>query len=251
MASEYINPELAQRDPLTVPPEETYHGPYPATVPIKLRIATGGAGQSGLIRALADAFIADTCSGDKVAPFGVAWLKSDTTASFNYLAQNAADVSITYHAAAEEIAIQQGIAERRVYAWRDHWMLVGPTSNPASLPYPSDPNQTVHALFGGIFRAAVSSQNSSEPVRFLSHWDKSACNIKESFLWTSIGMVPWAEPKSRWYHARTADPFTAMKTAIQNGEYTLTDRGTWIASRAEKDAMRVYVSRSRIRYCGL
>ena len=58
-------------------------------------------------------------------PFKVAWLASDTSASFNYLAQNAADVSITYHAVAESVAMEQGIADRCVYAWRDHWMLVG------------------------------------------------------------------------------------------------------------------------------
>lgn len=50
---------------------------------------------------------------------------SDTSASFNYLAQNAADVSITYHALAEKIAMGQGVADRRENAWRDHFMLVG------------------------------------------------------------------------------------------------------------------------------
>lgn len=58
-------------------------------------------------------------------PFRVAWLASDTSASFNYLAQNAADVSITYHAVAELVAMQQAIADRCEYAWRDHWMLIG------------------------------------------------------------------------------------------------------------------------------
>ncbi len=60
-----------------------------------------------------------------VIPFRACWLVSDTSASFNYLAQNAADVSITYHAFAEKTAISQGVAERCEYAWRDHWMLVG------------------------------------------------------------------------------------------------------------------------------
>ena len=58
-------------------------------------------------------------------PFRVASLASDISASFNYLASRLADLSITYHPAAEEIAILQGIATKSVYAWRDHWMLVG------------------------------------------------------------------------------------------------------------------------------
>lgn len=93
---------------------------------VELRIATGGAGQSGVLRALCEAFIKYECStnhGQK--PFSVAWLMSDTSASFNYLASRAADLSITYHHAAETIAVKQGIADRREYAWRDHWLLVG------------------------------------------------------------------------------------------------------------------------------
>lgn len=58
-------------------------------------------------------------------PFAVAWMASDTTLSFNSLALRAVDMSITYHAIAEQTAMEQGIADRREYIWRDHWMLVG------------------------------------------------------------------------------------------------------------------------------
>jgi len=100
--------------------------------PIKLRIATGGAGQSGILRALCNAFIDYSLSkqekweeGKEKEAFSIAWLMSDTSASFNYLASRAADMSITYHHAAEDIAVKQGIANRREYAWRDHWLRVG------------------------------------------------------------------------------------------------------------------------------
>lgn len=87
-------------------------------------IATGGAGQSGLIRAFALAFISEQISSGE-EPFAVVWSASDTSLSFNALALRGADLSITYHPVAEEIALEQGIADRREYAWRDHWMLVG------------------------------------------------------------------------------------------------------------------------------
>ena len=107
-------------------PEKLYYGTYQNfNAPVKLRIATGGAGQSGLLKVLADAFIVDQVDRTLCDPFAVAWLKSDTTASFNLLAEASADLSITYSPPAEEVAIVQGIAERRVYAWRDHFMLVG------------------------------------------------------------------------------------------------------------------------------
>ena len=92
--------------------------------PIKLRIANGGAGQSRLLRALADAFTDDYVRERKCEPFAVSWIKSDTTASFNHLADGSAALSITYDGAAEEIAIEQGTADRRVYAWRDRFLLV-------------------------------------------------------------------------------------------------------------------------------
>jgi hypothetical protein len=107
-----------------VKPTEIYSANHVVASPILLRIATGGAGQSGLIRALADAFILEKVR-DGYEPFSIAWLASDTSASFNYLASRSADLSITYHPAAERIAIKQGIASRSVYAWRDHWLLVG------------------------------------------------------------------------------------------------------------------------------
>src|ERR1700753_2166572 len=64
---------------------------------IKLRIASGGAGQSGLIRAFAEGFIKHHMKTTEAAPFAVAWMASDTTMSFNSLALKAVDMSITYH----------------------------------------------------------------------------------------------------------------------------------------------------------
>lgn len=45
------------------------------------------------------------------------------------MGSRAADCSITYHMVAEEMAMAQGIAGRREYAWRDHWLLVGRSCN--------------------------------------------------------------------------------------------------------------------------
>ncbi|KAL8687738.1 MAG: hypothetical protein Q9218_006179 [Villophora microphyllina] len=223
MASVKIDPELAKNNPPNVPLEEVYYGSYAnEKPPTQLRIATGGAGQSGLLRALAHAFIDSHVKETGSKPFGVAWVKSDTAGSFNNLATGAVDLSITYHPAAEDIAIEQGFAERSVYAWRDHFMLVGPTSNPANLTL--SPTTSIQTLFSQLFRGAAANPSA---VRFLSRYDKSATNIKESYIWTTIGQVPWAYPYSDFYHRYTAFPFQAMETAAKLGEYTLIDRGTW------------------------
>jgi len=127
MATIHINPSADPKTPPQIEPEETYYGSFQDSQPsLRLRIATGGAGQSGLLNALANAFIDAQAQETNCAPFAVAWLKADTAGSFNHLAQGSADLSITYHPAADTIALEQGIAERSVYAWRDHFMLVGP-----------------------------------------------------------------------------------------------------------------------------
>jgi hypothetical protein len=63
-----------------IKPTEIYSANHDVTSPIRLRIATGGAGQSGLIRALADAFISEKVKNGH-GPFSIAWLASDTSAS--------------------------------------------------------------------------------------------------------------------------------------------------------------------------
>ena len=261
MASRILVFPSALDPPGSAQPAEIYDGTIASNdqPAIKLRIATGGAGQSGLIKALADAFIDDHILETSCAPFAVSWIKSDTTASFNHLADGTADLSITYQAAAEEIAIAQGIADRRVYAWRDHFMLVGtytnlinirtetgispallqgPKTNPANLTLSS--NTTIQALFSQLFLAATAS--SSNSVRFLSRFDKSATNIKESAIWTSIGQTPWAHPMSLFYHIDPEFPYQALATAAKLQEYTLIDRGTWYGVEAWiREEMQIYV----------
>jgi ABC-type tungstate transport system permease subunit len=80
-------------------------------------------------------------------------------------------------------------------------------------------------------------------VRFLSRYDKSANNIKESAIWAAIGQTPWSHPYSTWYHKYVEFPFQALRAASDLGEYTLTDRGTWFAIEGEvRERMMVFVS---------
>jgi ABC-type tungstate transport system permease subunit len=127
MASIFLKPN---HPPHYIEATEAYRIAPDTDSPIKLRIASGGAGQSGLIRTFAEGFIKHHVKTTGAAPFAIAWMASDTTVSFNSLALKAVDMSITYHPVAEKTAIQQGIAERREYIWQDHWMLVGRSQIP-------------------------------------------------------------------------------------------------------------------------
>lgn len=208
-----------------IEPAAVYDGGFNSTNSTTLlRIGNGGAGQSGLVKALADAFIQSSVANGS-DPFKVAWYTSDTTFTINYLQSGTVDVGITYSEVAEKIAINQGIAKSpSYYAFRDHFLIVGPTSNPANLSSSSD----VLTMFSDL-HAAAEAATSTIPVRFLSRYDKSATNIKDSFLWISIGQVPWATAYSTWYHQYIAFPIQALTAAILLQEYTITDRGTYLS----------------------
>ncbi|CEO60244.1 hypothetical protein PMG11_04881 [Penicillium brasilianum] len=207
-----------------IDPAAIYNGGYNSTNNIVLRIGNGGAGQSGLIEALANAFIKASVKNG-TDPFEIAWYKSDTTQSINYLQDGTVDIGITYTPAAEQLAIKTGIAKSPAwYAWRDHFLLVGPASNPANL----SKNQDIQTQFSTLYTTAEAG-NTDPPVRFLTRYDKSATNIKESQLWIEIGQVPWATAYSTWYHQYITYPIQALTAAILLDEYTITDRGTYLS----------------------
>ncbi|KAJ3971099.1 hypothetical protein EV361DRAFT_868744 [Lentinula raphanica] len=234
----------ASASPLT--PTKTYNGGYKEAKDIRLRLANGGAGQSGLIGAFADAFVKWCVEGSeesdsKEAPFLVGWYLGDTTQSLAYLSSDWVDVAFAYSAAAELALMRNGKAVERELVFLDHFYLVGPPSNPAELA-PEDLVQDMFAkLVANGARDALAAPSEKAPTRFLSRFDKSATNIKESDLFIGIGQVPWALPPAVWYHVYPRFPIQALKAASVLQEYTLTDRGTWLSSTQNvRDALTVY-----------
>ncbi|KAJ4490032.1 hypothetical protein J3R30DRAFT_3418351 [Lentinula aciculospora] len=228
-------------------PTRTYNGGYAEAKDIRLRLANGGAGQSGLIGALADAFVKWCVQGLKgevqEVAFLVGWYLGDTTQSLAYLSSGWVDVAFTYNEAAEMALLRNGKAVERKLAFVDHFYLVGPPSNPAGL----SSEDLVHDIFTKIVangaRDALVPPVSNErlPTRFLSRFDKSATNIKENDLFIGIGQVPWALPPAIWYHVYPQFPHEALKAASVLQEYTLTDRGTWLSSDKKVcDALKVF-----------
>jgi len=213
-------------------PEATYDGGFPDAKDITLRIANGGAGQSGLIGALANAFIQYCVKHLNMLPFKVGWYLGDTTESLAFLAAGSVDVAVTYNHAAELQSVRSGAAnEKVVYGFRDHFLLVGPKSNPAALDAKDDILTMFNKIVsGGNADALLPPKGGRPAVRFLSRFDKSATNIKESQLFITIGQVPWALAYSKWYHQYPCFPLQALDAASLLSEYTLTDRGTWLSS---------------------
>ncbi|KZS96898.1 hypothetical protein SISNIDRAFT_437687 [Sistotremastrum niveocremeum HHB9708] len=223
--------QLSSETPLT--PQQEYG---PSNAPLKLRIANGGAGQSGLIGALAVAFIDYVKKNASNRPPEhekwlqlVGWYLGDTTQSLEYIEHDLVDIAVTYNEAAELQSIKDGFSLSRIYGFRDRFMLVGPRENPARL----EENDDILTMFNKINKSGKQVPATSPPTRFLSRYDKSATNIKESSLFAMIGQVPWAYAYSTWYHHYARFPLEALKAASQLSEYTLTDYGTYLSSPEE------------------
>ncbi|CAE6518317.1 unnamed protein product [Rhizoctonia solani] len=219
----------------TVTPAAVYYGAGKNStegVPVRLRISNGGAGLSGLVGALANAYIDYKVEQNKTEQaFAIAWLRGDTTETINYLRSGQADIGITYNKAAECQAVSDGVAARRVYGFRDHFYLAGPPSNPAGLQEfkAGAENENILTQFQKIVRTG-NNDTLVPPTRFLTRYDKSATNIKDSELFVAVGQVPWAYAYSKWYHQYVAYPIDALIAAARLGEYTITDRGTWLST---------------------
>lgn len=122
----------------------------------------------------------------------------------------------------------------------------GPKSDPADLS--SNESASVQDQFAQIFLAAAETAGSARPVRFLSRFDKSAANVRESSLWAATGQVPWAHPHASWYHQYQDSPLGALEAASALNQYTLTERGTWFAlNDVARDKLEIFVSCSTLR----
>jgi len=225
-----------------IDPAAVYDGGFSDATDIRLKIGNGGAGQSGLIGAWADAFVRYGVQTLGFKPFKVGWYLGDTTQSLAFLASGTIDVAVTYNLAAEAQAVASGSATQSVYGFRDHFYLVGPKDNPAKLDTQKDDVLTMFnkLVTQGNTDTATPPTNRTA-VRFLSRYDKSATNIKESELFITIGQVPWAFAYSTWYHQYPRFPLQAIQAASLLSEYTLTDRGTWLSSPSSvTDGLDIY-----------
>ncbi|KAF1916716.1 extracellular solute-binding protein family 1 [Ampelomyces quisqualis] len=229
-----------------IDPTEVYNGGFTSgTTNILLRIATGGAGQSGLVKALADAFIQESVINGS-QPFSIGWVLSDTTFTIKNLQSGEADLGISYLPDAEKLAGDQGIIDYqrgRYYLFRDHFIIAGPPENPAGV------NSTMDAttIFAKIYQAGeLNNAKTAVPTRFLTRYDKSATNLKESYLWLGIGQVPWSLPYSNWYHQYPAFPIQALSAANLLKEYTLTDRGTFLSLQQTQPSLNTTMEKFKV-----
>ncbi|KAF2034196.1 hypothetical protein EK21DRAFT_97661 [Setomelanomma holmii] len=118
-------------------PTQIYNGGFnqSGSTEVQLRIATGGADQSGLVKVL-----------------------SDTTFTIKNLQSGEVDLGISYIPSAEKVAADAGFVDSKIYyLFRDHFLVVGPPENPAVINGTMD----VTTLFTKLFDKSATNLKES------------------------------------------------------------------------------------------
>ena len=209
---------LVSSDFQTIEPKEIY-GPKEAK--LELLIGNGGAGPTCLIQALAEDFIQQNELNMRIG-----WVQTISRLTLENLKDGVIDISLTYEPDLEKLVLYQGYASERTLVFNDHFILVGPKSNPAGV-FKSD---SVEEAFNKI---AISESP------FFSRNDHSGTNERERQIWRALKLKPWEI--SPWYCSEHLFPSESLLKADIESCYTLTDRGTFLMMNALLSNTVVYI----------
>ncbi len=247
-AAYHITPYAAERytglaqgrdgQPITLRPTEIY-----GTAPdIGIRLGNGGAGQIGLFRALAEAYLkTDPRMNGK--PFAIAWYSLGAYDNLQALKHHVIDVAFAYRHTEVEAALNGGNAYGRNKRdiFKDYWILVGPNNNPAKV----QPTDTVSDALGKIKAAGcVNVLDGTRCAVFDSRNDNSATNDRELKLWSRY--LPANDLMQQlWYFTKHATPTQALQRASANHFYALNDHSTWVSNPDKHDSLVNYIDGSQ------
>ncbi len=129
------------------------------------------------------------------------------------------------HAKEQELkAVEEGFFVNRHDVMYNDFLIIGPTNDPAKLKG----MKSATDAFKAIAAAAAS---------FVSRGDKSGTNTKELSIWKKAGIEPAGQ---KWYLEVGQGMEKTQRIADEKRAYTLTDRGTWLATK-DKDKLDMAV----------
>jgi tungstate transport system substrate-binding protein len=135
-----------------------------------------------------------------------------------------ADV-VLVHAREQELkAVEEGFFVNRHDVMYNDFVIIGPTNDPAKI------KGTKSAL--DAFKKIAGSGSS-----FVSRGDKSGTNTKELSIWKKAGIEPAGQ---KWYLEVGQGMEKTQRIADEKRAYTLTDRGTWLATK-DKDKLDMVI----------
>ena len=189
-------------------------GSGPASAETRIRCASTTSTQnSGLFEYLLPLFEKKT--GIKIDVVAVG-----TGAAIEIGKRGDADV-VFVHAKEQELkAVEEGFFVNRHDVMYNDFVIIGPTNDPAKI---KGMKSAIEA-----FKKIAESGSS-----FVSRGDKSGTNTKELSLWKKANIDPAGK---KWYLEVGQGMEKTQRIADEKRAYTLTDRGTWLATK-DKDKL--------------
>lgn len=133
-------------------------------------------------------------------------------------AKGEADVILAHSPKAEEEFMAAGNGESRESVMHNDFIIVGPADDPASI---ADAQSAAEAM------ALIAEAEAP----FLSRGDDSGTHSRELSLWKAAEI----EPSGSWYQETGQGMGATLNVASEKHGYTLTDRGTFLAQKANLD----------------
>lgn len=121
------------------------------------------------------------------------------------------------HAREQELkAVEEGYFVNRHDVMYNDFIVIGPDNDPAKIKG----TKSVTEAFKKIASSSL----------FVSRGDNSGTNTKELSIWKKAGMEPKGQ---KWYLEVGQGMEKAQRIANEKRAYTLTDRGTWLATKGK------------------
>ena len=139
------------------------------------------------------------------------------------------DVILAHSPEAEEEFVRQGNSESRREVMHNDFVIVGPVDDPARA-------SGAESASGALARIAV-----AESI-FVSRGDESGTHTKELSIWSDAGI----EPGGSWYQETGQGMGATLTVTNDKRGYTLSDRGTFLATRDAYDLEIVFEGDQRL-----
>lgn len=173
-----------------------------------LLVSTTSTQDSGLLDVLLPVFEEET-------GYSVQLISTGSGQALKIAEEGNADVILLHSPSAEEDFMEQGFGVDRRLVMHNDFVIVGPNEDPANIK-----EKTPVEALKSIYQTQAT---------FVSRGDESGTHVKELGFWKQAGLTPVGQP---WYLETGQGQGATLSIADAKDGYALTDRGTFLAYRA-------------------
>jgi tungstate transport system substrate-binding protein len=146
-----------------------------------------------------------------------------TGASIEMGKRGDADVAFVHAKEQELKAVEEGFFVNRHEVMYNDFVIIGPNNDPAKIK--------------GIKTTDEAFKKIAGSSSFVSRGDNSGTHTKELSIWKKVGIEPKGQ---KWYLEVGQGMEKTQRIANEKRAYTLTDRGTWLATK-DKDTLDMVI----------